>query len=129
MASTSNYCLTIEITGLKNQQGTVCLNLFSNEQGFPNQSDRAVATQYIQANEAPLTATFEQLTPGEYAVAVMHDANADGELNTGIFGIPKEGFGFSRNPKIGTSAPSFQESAIVLSDENTQIQIELRYLL
>lgn len=122
-----NSRLTVEIGGLRNQNGTLCLSLFSSEQGFPNQSDRALASRCIQAGET--SATFDQLAPGRYAVAVIHDANNDGKLNTGFLGIPEEGFGFSRNPRIGTRAPSFRDTAFPVSGESTQIQISLKYLL
>jgi len=121
-----NSRLTVEIGGLRNQDGTLCLSLFSSEQGFPNQSDRAVS-RCIQAGET--SATFDQLAPGRYAVAVIHDANKDGKLNTGFLGIPKEGFGFSRNPRIATRAPNFRDTAFLVSGESTKIQISLKYLL
>ncbi|MBD1856418.1 MULTISPECIES: DUF2141 domain-containing protein [Leptolyngbya] len=123
----SNSRLTVEVSGLRNQNGTLCLSLFSSEQGFPNQSDRAIASRCIDAKEA--TATFDQLPPGRYAVAVIHDSNDDGKLNTGFLGIPREGFGFSRNPRIGTRAPSFRDTAFLVAGESTKIQIALRYLL
>lgn len=123
----SNSSLTVEVNGLRDQKGIVCLSLFSDEQGFPNQSDRAIAFRCIQAKET--SATFDQLAPGRYAVAVIHDANEDGTLNTGLLGIPKEGFGFSCNPQIGTHAPSFSEAAIVVSGESTKIQVNMKYLL
>lgn len=131
MTSTANAApnslLTVEIGGLRNQNGTLCLSLFSSEQGFPNQSDQAPASRCIQAGET--SATFDQLAPGRYAVAVFHDANKDGKLNTGFLGIPKEGFGFSRNPRIATRAPSFRDTAFLVSGESTKIQINLKYLL
>ena len=125
----ANGCLTVEINGLRNQNGIVCLTLFSGEEGFPNQSNCAIASHCVEAKDASVSATFEQLSPGEYAVAVIHDDNEDGKLNTGLFGIPKEGFGFSRNPRIGMSAPKFEETAISVSGENTKIKIEMNYLM
>ncbi|MBD2678168.1 MULTISPECIES: DUF2141 domain-containing protein [Nostoc] len=123
-----NSRLTVEINGLRNQKGTLCFSLFSNEQGFPNRSDRAVASRCVAAKEASVSVIFDRLVPGNYAVAVIHDANDDGKLNIGFLGIPKEGFGFSRNPKIGIGAPSFQDTAILVAGESS-IQIELNYLL
>jgi uncharacterized protein (DUF2141 family) len=120
--------LTIEVDGLRNQKGSICFSLFSNEQGFPKRSDRAIATRCVKAT-ASVSTTFDQLAPGTYAVAMIHDANDDGKLNTGFLGIPKEGFGFSRNPRIGTSAPSFQDAAILIGRGSTKIQINLKYLL
>jgi uncharacterized protein (DUF2141 family) len=38
---------------------------------------------------------------------VIHDENRNGELDTNMFGIPKEGYGFSSGAKVTMSAPSF----------------------
>jgi uncharacterized protein (DUF2141 family) len=115
----SNSRLTVQVNGLKNQKGKVCFSLFSNEQGFPTQSDRAIASRCVETGQASVSATFEQLAPGRYAVAVLHDANNDGNFNTG----------FLRNPRIGTGAPKFRDTAILVTGENTMIQIDLKYLL
>jgi uncharacterized protein (DUF2141 family) len=124
-ANTTN--LTVTVNGLRNQNGQICLSLFSQSEGFPGKSDRAVATQCIAANAASHSAIFQNLNPGQYAVALFHDVNEDSKLNTGIFGIPKEGFGFSQNPRIGTNAPRFEDTAFLLTPQNTQIQIQLKY--
>jgi uncharacterized protein (DUF2141 family) len=120
--------LTVTIDGLKNTKGNICLSLFSQAEGFPAQADRAVALQCIAARDVAEGVTFQGLSAGNYAIAVFHDANADGKLNTGIFGIPKEGFGFSRNPAIKTRAPRFNETAFGLSTPTAQIQIQMKYL-
>ncbi len=126
-ANASSGSLTVAINGLKNQKGQICLSLFSQSEGFPGKSDRAVAVQCVQTSEASLGVTFKNLNPGNYAVALFHDVNADGKLNTGLFGIPKEGFGFSRNPRVRTRAPRFDEAALALSSANNNIQIRLKY--
>jgi uncharacterized protein (DUF2141 family) len=35
---------------------------------------------------------FSDIKPGNYAIAVIHDENRNGELDTNMFGIPKEGW-------------------------------------
>ncbi|NJN30861.1 MAG: DUF2141 domain-containing protein [Synechococcales cyanobacterium RM1_1_8] len=70
---------------------------------------------------------FDNLEPGTYAVAAFHDANGDGLLNRGLMGIPREGFGFSNNPKILVGAPSFKKAAIALTQTQLAIQIQLKY--
>lgn len=84
-------------------------------------------SQDVLITEAVLIVTFADIEPGTYAVSVMHDENADGTLNTGSFGIPREGFGFSQNPEIGTSAPEFSEAAIVVVGRETTTQVKLIY--
>jgi uncharacterized protein (DUF2141 family) len=120
--------LTVTIDGLKNTRGNICLSLFSQAEGFPSQADRAVALECIAARDVAEGFTFPGLNSGNYAIAIFHDANGDGKLNTGVFGIPKEGFGFSRNPAIKTRAPRFNETAFALSTPTAQIQIQMKYL-
>ncbi|MBN3870966.1 MULTISPECIES: DUF2141 domain-containing protein [unclassified Nostoc] len=121
-----NGKLTVEIDGLKNKQGQVCASIFASSEGFPSDRDRALQKQCSKITETPLNITFENLKAGSYAVAVFHDQNNDGTLNSNIFGIPKEGFGFSSNPEIRTSAPKFSEAAFLVAGPNTNIQIQLK---
>lgn len=211
--------LTVEISGIKNASGEVCVSLFAGSAGFPNNEENIVEKQCIAAVEtnpeaaspsgpqselppelqtdpqsdeeavikptsdlaaipapvmeniieglannasnlatstnttttettaetttetnaetdtlddvvitqAVLAITFTDIAPGTYAVSVLHDENEDGELNTGTFGIPAEGFGFSKNPEIRTGAPDFSEAAIVVVGAEATTQVELIY--
>ena len=120
--------LTVEIDGLKNKQGQVCASIFAKSQGFPNDRDRVIQRQCTKINDIPVKLTFENLPAGSYAVAVMHDSNEDLKLNRNSLGMPTEGFGFSKNPEVRTSAPKFSEAAIVLAGPNTSVQVHLKYL-
>ncbi|WP_445637534.1 DUF2141 domain-containing protein [Nostoc sp. DSM 114161] len=122
-----NGKLTVEIDGFKNKQGQVCASIFGSSQGFPNQRDRVLQKQCIKITDTPLLITFENLKAGNYAVAVMHDGNSDGTLNRNSLGMPIEGFGFSRNPEIKTSAPKFSEAVFLVAGPNTNIQVQLKY--
>ena len=127
-AAIANSQIRVKIASLRNQRGNVCLTLFNGSQGFPSQSDRAVASRCINAEEGTAETTFDDLAPGDYAIAVIHDENKDGKLNTGLFGIPTEGFGFSQNPKVRMGAPSFKDTAFPLSGTSTPVQIDLKYI-
>lgn len=125
----SNSQLTVEIDGLRNQRGQVCLSLFSSDKGFPSDGDYAAQKQCVAISTMPLFITFKNLQPGHYAVAVLHDANNDNKANRNFLGIPSEGFGFSENPSIFTGPPRFRDAAILVVGPNTSIQIQLKYLL
>ncbi|MBD2510305.1 MULTISPECIES: DUF2141 domain-containing protein [unclassified Nostoc] len=122
-----NGKLTLEIDGLKNKEGQVCTSIFASSEGFPSDRDRGLQKQCTKITDTPLSITFENLKAGNYAVAVFHDQNNDRILNSNVFGIPKEGFGFSRNPEIRTGAPKFGEAAFLVAGPNTNIQIQLKY--
>ncbi len=123
-----NGKLTVEIDGLKNKEGEVCASIYNSSQGFPNQRDRVLQKQCVAITDTPLLMTFENLKAGNYAVAVIHDRNSDRTLNRNSLGIPTEGFGFSRNPEIKTSAPKFSEAVFLVAGPNTNIQVQLKYL-
>ncbi|MFM7408491.1 MAG: DUF2141 domain-containing protein [Cuspidothrix sp.] len=124
----NNSNLRVEIDGLKNKKGQICLSIFSRRQGFPDNAKNALKSKCIKITETPQKVIFSNLKTGNYAVAVIHDANGDGNLNTNAFGIPTEAFGFSNNPLILTKAPTFNESAVLVVGSNTDIQIKLQNL-
>jgi uncharacterized protein (DUF2141 family) len=124
-----NGNLTVTVDGLKNQKGQVCLTVFSSSRGFPKQSDRAVAVQCVKPTGNRSTVTFRNLKAGNYAVAVIHDINNDKIINTNGIGIPTEGFGFSRNPRILTGPPKFGDSSVLVAGADTEIEVRLQYLL
>jgi uncharacterized protein (DUF2141 family) len=60
---------------------------------------------------------FSDIKPGNYAIAVIHDENRNGELDTNMFGIPKEGYGFSSGAKVTMSAPSFSDAVFYMMED------------
>jgi len=134
--------LTVKATGVRNGQGQICFSLYNRSEGFPNDPDAIIEKQCVaamapidaealpegsQSVESAPVVTFENLDRGTYAVSVLHDENEDSEINTGAFGIPSEGFGFSRNPTVQMGAPKFHEAAVVVVGPNATMQINLIY--
>nr|WP_071190729.1 DUF2141 domain-containing protein [Trichormus sp. NMC-1] len=124
-----NSNLIVNVNGIKNQTGKICASLFHQSKGFPSDSKKALQFQCIEMKEPPQKLIFKNLKAGNYAVALIHDANADGILNSNSFGIPTEGFGFSNNPLILTGPPKFNNAAVLVVGPSTDIQIQLQYLL
>lgn len=142
--------LTVEVAGLKNSVGQVCFSLYGSSEGFPRDEEAILSRQCAPAatafpletaasetaagsspdSAAPagsLSVVFEGLASGTYAVSVIHDENEDNQINLGTFGVPVEGFGFSRNPTIRTSAPAFREAAVFVLGRSTSTQVDLIY--
>jgi uncharacterized protein (DUF2141 family) len=119
--------INIEIEGLRNQQGEVCLNIFSGSRGFPSDSEKAVKKQCFPITKRPLTVTLGGLKYGSYAVSVYHDQNGDKKLNRDSLGIPAEGFGFSNNPFVGTAPAKYREALLIVAGESTNIKIMMKY--
>ena len=65
------------------------------------------------------------LTEGDYAICLFLVENNNGKLDTNFLGIPKERFGFSRNPRIIAGPPSYQDCEIQVSSERKSFDIRL----
>ncbi|MDX2023803.1 MAG: DUF2141 domain-containing protein [Deltaproteobacteria bacterium] len=106
--------LEVVVTTPRNSQGHVGCALFSSNVGFPTQIERAKIQRHKTQDR--VVCSFANLGPGRYAVAVVHDENNNGKLDTNMFGIPKEWWGTSNNVTHKLSAPTFEESVVVLSE-------------
>lgn len=121
--------LTLELTDLRNRQGVICIALFAGPNGFPSNPAQALRSGCFSIADLPCAVQFEDIPFGWYAVAAHHDENMDGQLNCNALGIPKEGIGFSGNPRIWKGAPPFQKAAFEFVDVGQVINITMKYLL
>jgi uncharacterized protein (DUF2141 family) len=123
--------LDVGIEKLRSTKGLVRICLTRDPENFPDCTDDSQAiTRSIPAG-AP-TAAFPGLSPGEYAIAVIHDENANAKLDT-FAGIPKEGIGFSRNPRFTFGPPRFAAARFSVAGDAAgdaqRQQVRMRYFL
>ena len=119
------YDLSVTITGLKSTAGGIQIGLYNNKESFPH-VDGQYKLYYFNVNDFSGIYTIRDLPEGEYAVAIFHDKNSDKICNTNFLGVPKEGFGFSKNFKPRLSSPDFDDCKIDLNS-NLSIAINLIY--
>jgi uncharacterized protein (DUF2141 family) len=108
--------LTVRVAGLRNARGKVGVSVFSDASGFPQTPAKALRRETAVIDPGTLTAeaVFRGLAPGVYAVAVLHDENSNGKLDKNFFGIPKEGYGASNDPRPARRPPTFDEAKFTL---------------
>ena len=70
---------------------------------------------------------FGSVPNGTYAVAVFHAERNEAQIETGAFGKPKQGYGFSSNPSSGFGPPSFSAAAFSYPGGNQALQVSLQY--
>jgi uncharacterized protein (DUF2141 family) len=120
--------LAVQIEGLRNSEGTIHIGLFDGPAGFPQDTAAMVrSATRVLAEVGERVIRFEGLAYGEYAVAVLHDENASGAMDTNFLGIPKEGLGFSNNPRIVFGAPSFESCSVRFDEPEMALQLQMRY--
>ncbi|MHA1538825.1 MAG: DUF2141 domain-containing protein [Alphaproteobacteria bacterium] len=118
--------LEVEITGIRSASGMVRLALYNDAAKFPKRSG-SIAGGDIRAAKGSIVFVFKKLPPGVYAVAIYHDANANRKFDKSSLGLPREGFGFSKDARPFLSAPGFDSAAVTLKAPRTRIKISLAY--
>lgn len=118
--------LNIRITGFESAQGQVLISVFNQANGFPQNPRQALKLLRVSAQRTAVAVEVPELNPGNYAVAVVHDLNSNGKLDSNAFGMPTEPVGFSNNPSLGMSAPTFAECKLNLHEPDSSATIQLK---
>jgi uncharacterized protein (DUF2141 family) len=116
----------VKIEGFKSENGLCWLLLFENKKGFPDSTGDAALMLSGKIREKSAEFSFK-VRPGMYAISVLHDENSNRQMDKTWYGKPTEGIGSSNNPKVGSSPPKFEESAVNLDGNNTHLRIRLSY--
>ena len=119
--------LTGQLTNLRGGRGTCYLALFAGPEGFSRHSEQALRTLHVPVSGPTCAFSFENLPPGSYALAVYHDENGDGKLDTNFLGIPTERYGFSNDARsMMFFPPSFAAARFVVPTVGTAISLRLK---
>jgi uncharacterized protein (DUF2141 family) len=121
--------LVVVVTGLRNTRGIIAAQLFPTEESFKKrQTTLSIVAPITEKKEATLT--FEKLERGTYALMLLHDENKNGKMDTGPFGIPKEGFAISRDPKVRFGPPRWKDGCFLLTNASAmrELVVKAQYL-
>ncbi len=122
------HSVELEIQGLRNAKGFILVCLTANPNGFPDCSkDSGAVRLRVPASQATSGIQLNAPKSGNYAISVIHDENGNGKLDTALM-IPKEGFGFSRNPAISFGPPKFASAAFSVNGDVRQM-VRMKYML
>lgn len=127
-AQPSQPGIHVEILGIRNSIGAVACALFEAPEGFPTGYLRFASNiMMVKVRATKATCDFENIAPGTYALAVIHDENRDGELQSNWMGVPKEGYGFSNDAKGSLGPPSFEAASFSYNGQSLKMTIALQY--
>jgi len=122
----SGTSLTITITKVKSAKGQFYIALFNKSKGFPDGS-KAKYRQAVKASKGKVVVVFKNIPPGTYAVSTFHDANSNKKMDKSFFGIPKEGYGFSRDARGTFGPPSFAKASFYIGKKAHVISLTMKY--
>ena len=118
--------LNLNIKGFRDNVGAAGGLVFSTPAGWPENIAKTIVHGGVPIEDRQAQLTF-QVPAGRYSAVVIHDENSNMKLDRNVFGIPKEGFGFSNNPRVVLGAPSFQSAEVPVACPATSVEIKLIY--
>jgi uncharacterized protein (DUF2141 family) len=126
LSAQTRSSVQVNIQEASSDRGMIRVLLFSGATGFPDQVGKAVKSFSLPPKNQQVAFTITDLVPGTYALAVIHDQDSNGKLSSNAVGYPIEKFGFSNNPKVYFSPPSFEKASFVLGKTPVKVTISLR---
>jgi len=117
-----------EIEGIQGSDGDIACAFFHSADGFPvAPSPEAAVTVTVPIRDEGASCVLPDAAPGRYAIAAIHDANGNGDLDRNWLGIPTEGYGFSENARAILGAPSFRVASFPFDGNELFLTIRLHY--
>jgi uncharacterized protein (DUF2141 family) len=114
--------VSVLVSPVRSSRGAVFVALYDRAHWLkPHQFQ---AYRRVRAKEGVVSVDFESMEPGRYALAVFHDENDNGKVDTNFLGLPSEGFGFSKLTPF--RKPSFDETAFEVKG-HVSMRVKLKY--
>jgi uncharacterized protein (DUF2141 family) len=116
----SGGTVSFRVVGLESDDGSVRAAL-NNQKNYDD--DGSVRAAALSIEDGTARWTIEGVPPGTYAVRLYHDENDNGELDTNMFGVPQEPFGFSNDARGSMGPPDFDEAAFTVASDSLSMTI------
>lgn len=120
--------INLSISNIRSTKGDVLVCLSTNPKFFPDCRKDSKARKIKVSAASANSVTIDAVKPGTYAIALIHDENANGKMDLRLF-LPREGFGFSRNPKIGMGPPKFKSAQFTMGANDAKYAVKMKYIL
>lgn len=121
--------VVVRVTDLRSHDGVVRACMTSDHSKFPRCTKGGASYKTVVPAADTVTLTFRDVTPGRYAIALLHDENGNGKADRALAMIPREGFGFSRDAPVQMGPPAFDAAAFHVRQQNVRQTIRMRYML
>jgi len=118
----NNPRVTVEITEVVINGGSVYIAVFSNAESFRNETP--FISFELKADNRTLSQELS-IANGEYVIAAFQDTNNNQKLDYGLFGIPRELVGVSNYSGRGFPSQNFDRQKISINNLTGKITIGL----
>lgn len=118
--------LTVIVGNIRGATGAVHVDLCSERKFITENCEVSTKTP---AQYGETTVTLKGLRPGHYAVQAIYDENGNGKQDFNFIGMPREGFGFSRDAKVRLGPPRWADAVFDFDGKPQTIRLKMRYML
>jgi uncharacterized protein (DUF2141 family) len=119
--------LTVIVENITVAKGRVHVGIYKDAATFPKKKYAFAGKEVRVSAVGSVEVMIADLAPGRYAVAVFHDTNDNGKLDTNVFGVPIEPYGFSNKAIAKWGNPKFESAAFPVRSSREDIRIRLSY--
>jgi len=119
--------LFVTMENLRNDEGNIRAQIYSDKADeFLEKGTwlKRVEIKTMRSEDVEQQICIELPSEGEFALAILHDRNANGKLD-----VFTEGFGFSRNPKLGFGPPDHDEVVYKAKKGVNKLKVSMSYLI
>jgi uncharacterized protein (DUF2141 family) len=116
--------IIVEMTSFANNDGYVLVGIYKD---FPENSKNMIMSMKSEIKDNKVKVEFKNVPYGIYAISGYHDENKNGKLDTGMFGIPKEGTVTSNNAVGKMGPPKFEDAKFELNSSILKLEIKVKY--
>jgi uncharacterized protein (DUF2141 family) len=120
--------IELVITNIRNKEGVIRIGLFKSEVGYPDKPAESFSLAKDTISGGLIRLFIPSGKSGSFGFSILDDENRDGKMDYRLGIIPKEGFGFSNNPKVSRKAPSYTETAISFTGGLKKVVVKMVYI-
>lgn len=117
----------VNVEGVRASQGLIAVTLYADNSRRFLARRGSLYVGRVPARAGTTRVCIHLPSTGTWAFAVYHDADSSRTINRNSLGLPREGFGFSNNPRTLFSVPAFRSVRLAVPRSGMQTNVRLRY--
>ena len=118
--------IALTIDNIATAKGSIMVAVYNSEDTFLSDDQTFTALSEPISQKGELTVRFKDLPYDTYTIAIFHDVNGNGELDTNLFGVPKEPYGFSNNAVSKWGPPKYEVARFDLEEAKLNMQVSVK---
>jgi uncharacterized protein (DUF2141 family) len=119
--------LTVNVTDVTEAKGKIFVALTKTIPEYEDASGKLepYRTAKVKAEKPGISLTFDGIEPGEYALKIFHDANANDKFDTNFLGMPTEDYGFSNSARAMFGPPDYEDAKFKVDADDVRVTVRI----